>query len=148
MLCLLVSILKEKPVNDNFNSWDSVVSFVNGNVTKFTQEVLSLQKKLLESTYTHNYDKLQYLYNEYFSHCKIQAFKNHIANKHLRIIAHFVYTVLCYILGKEEDHFNDDLSQINNENTFNESATTKTFEESLTHNSNNNVGERKVAKTD
>mgnify|MGYP001459931802 CR=1 FL=1 len=58
MLCLLVSILKEKPVNDNFNSWDSVVSFVNGNVTKFTQEVLSLQKKLLESSYTHNYDKL------------------------------------------------------------------------------------------
>lgn len=110
MLCLLVSILKEKPVNDNFNSWESIVHFVNGNVTKFTSEVLSLQKKLLESTYTPNYEKLQSLFNEHFAHTKIQNFKNHIANKNIRTIAHFVYTVLCYCLGREEDHFNDDLS--------------------------------------
>ena len=42
MLCLLVSILKEKPINDNFNSWESVVNFVNGNVTRFTNELLAL----------------------------------------------------------------------------------------------------------
>ena len=42
MLCLLVSILREKPINDNFNSWESVVGFLNGNVTRFTNEVLGL----------------------------------------------------------------------------------------------------------
>ena len=59
-----------------------------------------------------SYDKLQYLYTEYFAHTKIQTFKNHIANKHLRIIAHFVYTILCFVLGKDEEHFNEDLSLI------------------------------------
>lgn len=58
----------------------------------------------------HNIEKLQYLYNEYFAHTKIQTFKNHIANKNLRVIAHFVHTVLCYVLGREEEHFNEDIS--------------------------------------
>ena len=79
-----------------------------------------------------NYEKLQFLYNEYFAHTKIQAFKNHIANKHLRIIAHFVYTILCYVLGKDEDHFTDDISQIKEDKSIHDSCTTqKTFDDVL-----------------
>ena len=43
--------------------------------------------------------------------------KNHITNKHLKVIASFVYNVVTYVLAKgqgkeDEPCFDDDLSQI------------------------------------
>ena len=113
MLCLLISILRDKPVNDDFSSWDSVQNFVTGNLNKFTNEVLALQKKLLEHPPVDKAERLLHLYNEHFASQRIQTFKNHIANKNLRAIAQFVHAVLCFTLNRDEEHFNEDISSIN-----------------------------------
>lgn len=62
----MVNTLREKPVNEEFNQWPVIQSFINSNVNKFTQEVLSLKSKLVENKDDINVDEVKKLKELFF----------------------------------------------------------------------------------
>jgi len=51
-------------LSEDFNSWQAIQCFINQNVNKFTQEVISIKPRLLDFSYA--YEPFLEIRDEYF----------------------------------------------------------------------------------
>jgi len=101
MLCQLVNILRDKSTSEEFNQWPTIQSFINHNVNKFTQEVLSLKTKLIEGKDEFNVNEVRKLKELFFDDPHFQTFNNQVTDKNLKLIISLVFEVIHFICGKK-----------------------------------------------
>ncbi len=101
MLCLLVNAFRDRPMKDVFTDWAKIQLYVNGNVNRFTREVIEMKSKIIENQVQIHLDRFFKIKNEFFSGNNKNLFKNLVTNKNLKIIVAFVYNVVNYVLAPE-----------------------------------------------
>lgn len=77
---------------------------MGANINKFTQDVLAIKNKIIEthsSEFTYQcLDSLQKIKQEFFKSSKVSLFKGVSNNKVLKALVHLVYNSISYIMSK------------------------------------------------
>lgn len=105
LFCVFVNAFREKPLEDELDSWPKIQKFISVYVTRFMSDILcNIKNKVLvdlndsSAAKDLTQERLRKIKEEFFVGENLKLFKHVSGHKNLKVIVYLVFNVIAFVL--------------------------------------------------